>query len=172
MAADLQYGLIFVGGGNLIVAMVVGFFMVKFSKAQASIAKMQAETASTQAKTARFKLKLDLYEKRMAIYHEVAKLLRIVARTGNATNDELIEFIRGIDTAKWLFNDEIHNYFEMEIYKKVNELQAAADCAKGLSTSPELTKLVSEQRALKTHLSNQWKVIDDKLSEFLILSDS
>ena len=87
-----------------------------------SIALIVAFIAFQQWRTARNKLKLDLFDKRMAVYQSVRDTLGTVVRSGALTQDEEINYLAGIQTAKWLFRPVVVEYLEKTLWHRLVDL--------------------------------------------------
>jgi len=83
------------------------------------IAVIAAWIAFRQWQLARNKLKLDLFDRRMAVYEAVRTMLGKATRAGKLTLEEEVEFLSGVQTAKWLFGPEVQTYLEKELWNKI-----------------------------------------------------
>lgn len=83
------------------------------------IALIAAWIAFRQWQIARNKLKLDLYDKRMAVYEVVRKTLGKATSHGKLTQDDEVEYLSGIGSAKWLFGPEVSEYLKETLWHRI-----------------------------------------------------
>jgi hypothetical protein len=135
-----------------------------------AIALLTGLIAYRQWKTGQDKLKLDLFDRRFALYEKARELLARRATSGKLEGGDVVEFIRGTRSSKWLFNQQIAAYFEKEIGERGLELETLISELEGLPAGAERSKNVEKQRAIKDWFDAQFEALDDKLSKFLTLS--
>jgi hypothetical protein len=120
-----------------------------------------------QWRTAQDKLRLDLFERRLAIHGVVSKLIRTVLKDGKVDLPARSDFLIGTRPARWLFDDGMVQYFDNEIFPKVNELSALTSELEGLPVGAERSANVQKQREIKEWLLRQLRVLDGKFDRFL-----
>lgn len=71
--------------------------------------------------------------------------------------------------AKWLLDVELANYLKKDIYEKATELKMHEAEREAMPVGAELSENVQKQRKIKDFLTDQYLVLDEKLSPFLKL---
>lgn len=133
------------------------------------IAVFGALIAYRQWRTAQNKLKLDLFDRRLVIYEAARDYISSVMTSGKTTNEKEFGFLTGTRGAKWLFNDEITQYLDIELWHKICDLGCLQSELNDLPASEERTRKLHAQADLKKWLFAQIKVLDGKFSPFLTL---
>ena len=133
------------------------------------IALLTLLIAYRQWRTAQNKMKLDLFEKRLAIYNAATAFIRNVMTSGNATDEQLRNLILGTKEAKWLLSAEIAKYLDEQLYAKGSDLQCLCADLEGIPVSDERTNNVHKQSNIKAWLKSQYKILDEKFSDYLAL---
>ena len=134
-----------------------------------TLAIIAAYIGYRQWRTAQNKLKLDLFEKRMLVYQAARDMLGYVASHANSSPEEQFKYIRGIQSAKWLFGPEVFVYLN-ELWKKVNDLELHRSVVyDGLSDDPDRQKHVVLKAETLNWLVGQYEVLDKKCAKYLSL---
>lgn len=87
------------------------------------VAVLGSVIAYRQWRTAQNKLKHELFDRRFVVYSAATTLLASIMSSGRAKDDELFKFLSATRDAKWLYNSEIADYLEKELWRKATELQ-------------------------------------------------
>ena len=134
------------------------------------IACIAVYIAYQQHKTARYRLRLDLYNKRFNVFNSTKSLLGKIARNGNVTNEELLDFLRSTDEAIFLFKQDISDYLR-ELYEKGSTLQRFEKRINGSDFSKievkEKEKILDKRGEIFSWLTKQFKVCQQKFGEYL-----
>ena len=128
-----------------------------------------AMIAYRQWRIAQNKLKLDLFERRLAIYETATGYISSVMITGKTSQVKEMEFLTGIRGAKWLFNDEIVQYLNKDLWHKICDLGCVQSELEGMAVGEERTQKHHARSDLTRWLAAQHEVIDNKFSPFLSL---
>lgn len=118
-----------------------------------------------QWRTAQNRLKLDLFDRRLAIHRAARNLIAAVTSSGKLTNDELHQFLSGIEQTKWLLSDNIARYFEHELWMRAIKLQEL--CSTLDADGEDRVVNVRKQRELKEWIASQRENLDRKFEPFL-----
>ena len=149
-------------------AVWISYRQYKISKQQADISERQAQTSLNQAELAKKRLKLDLFERRMEIYRSVKETIGTVAGKGTITNDDMLVYLTGVQSAKWLFGNEVSDYLETDFWKFLVDLQLH-DSMSHSSYEKERTKAIFGKCETIQKLVGQYKVLDDLMRPYLVL---
>ncbi|MCP1573954.1 hypothetical protein J2S30_002333 [Herbaspirillum rubrisubalbicans] len=125
--------------------------------------------ATQQWRTAQSKLKFDLFEKRFSVYDAARNLIGSIMSSGKAKDEELFKFLAGTREAKWLFNAEVANYLEKQLYDPAIELQCLASELEGVPVGEARTKNVRRQADIKKTINAQFDELDRQFAPFLQL---
>lgn len=87
------------------------------------VAAIAAWIAFRQFQIARNRLKLDLFDKRMEVYEAVREALGHIARQGNLSLDQQIQYLQGTRSARWLFGPEVFQYLDETLWHKIVDLE-------------------------------------------------
>lgn len=132
------------------------------------IALIAARIAFRQSQIARNKLKLDLFDRRMAVYEAVRKALGAAARNGKLTQEEEINYLVGISTAKWLFRSEVFTYLDETLWGKIVDLGLHNSKAE-IPHGEERTEHIKAREETREWLVAQYKELDKLCAERLTL---
>jgi len=75
-----------------------------------------------------------------------------------------------IREAKWLFDSNIDDYLNKELYHNGLQLQVYEAELKGLPVGEQRTKMVQERSKLFQWFSEQYAALDNKMTAYLKLS--
>jgi len=123
--------------------------------------------AYRQWRTAQNRLKLDLFDRRFVVYETVLNLLISIMNNEQLKQGELSKFSLGTRQAKWLFNDEIADYFQNQLYAKANKFQTLYVILDSLPIGEERNENVRKQSELKKWFREQLIILDQKFAPFL-----
>ena len=134
-----------------------------------TVAVLGALIGYRQWRLAQNKLKLDLFDRRFKVYEAARDLLASIMTSGKAKDDEVFKFMVATREAKWLFDTEVANYLDKQIYHKAIDLQTLAGEGDGVGVGEIRTKNVRAQSDLKKWFKAQYDVLDQKFSRYLQL---
>lgn len=134
-----------------------------------TVAILGALIAYRQWRTAQNRLKLDLFDRRLVVYEAARDYISSVMTSGKTTNEKEFEFLAGIRGAKWLFDEDVTQYLDKELWRKICYLGCLQSELDGMPAGEERTKNIRAQADLKKWLIVQMKVLDDKFAPFLKL---
>ncbi len=134
-----------------------------------TIAILGSIIAYRQWRTAQNKLKLDLFDRRFRVYEAARDLLASIMTSGMAQDKEVFKFMSATRETKWLFDPEIAEYLDNELYSKAIDLQTLQAELEGVPVGEERSKNVKEQYEIKKWFYAQYPVLDEKFSPFLRL---
>ena len=81
----------------------------------------------------------------------------------------MLKFLANTREAKWLFNDEIAEYFDKEFWGRAVDLQTLDTELQALPVGDERANNVKKQSEIKKWFRDQYKVLDEKFTPFLKL---
>lgn len=134
------------------------------------IALLAVYIAWAQAHTARQKLKLDLYDRRLIVFETAKKfLISSMARTGSTTEIFMaqLEYQKGVAGAKWLFNEEIEDYLNQQVWEVVAALTDNGMRRAALSNEDDRQPLNVEHREIFNRANEVLKNIDGVFYKYL-----
>ena len=146
----------------------IAYRQYKISRQQADISERQAQTSLNQAAVAQKKLKLDLFERRMEIYRSVRETIGTIARKGTITNQDMLDYLTGVQSAKWLFGNDVSEYLENDFWSFLVDLQLH-DSMSHSSYEKERTDAIFGKSKTMRKLVAQYKVLDDLMRPYLAL---
>lgn len=132
------------------------------------IGLLAAWIAFRQFQTARYKLKLDLYDKRMVLYEVVRRTLGAATSRGKLSQEEEIEYLSGIQTAKWLFGPEVLTYLEETLWHKIVDFGLHNTMSSGPPSDERTHHIQTRVETLKW-LAAQFREFDELCSPYLQL---
>jgi hypothetical protein len=150
----------------LLAAGVGAYVAHKFGTIQAGIARQQAETAKAAAATAKNKLKLELFERRMEVYECAQNALRIASQTGDLANPDEMQYLAGIQGARWLFGDDVNDYLSSKLWRMLYTLHHTF-IEIGDASQHEKKELTDKHRQAMLEILNQRKEIDRVFAPYL-----
>lgn len=133
------------------------------------VAVFGAFIAYRQWRTAQNKLKLDLFDRRLVVYEAARDYISSVMTSGKTTQEKEFEFLTGTRGAKWLFDDEIVQYLDEELWHKICALGCLQSELDGMPAGEERTKKIHAQADLKKWFVSQMKILDGKFASYLTL---
>lgn len=132
------------------------------------IALVAAWIAFRQSQLARRKLKLDLFDKRMEVYEAVRTALGTAARSGKLTNEQEIEYLLGVRSAKWLFGPDVYEYLDKTLWHKIVDLGLHNSMMEGPRDN-ESTKHIHARADTIKWLVAQYQEFDKLCAKYLRL---
>lgn len=150
------------------VAALIAYRQFRIAARQIEISAKQSEISLAQAETARNKLKLDLFEKRMAVYEAARKAIGRAASQGPLSGQEEIDYLSGVNSAKWLFDQKIADYLEKDLWKKLAELQAHDSMSKSHDPDERNRHIVARSDTVQW-LADQYEALDKLCAPYLQL---
>ncbi len=126
--------------------------------------------AYRQSRIAQNKLKLDLFEKRLLIYEAARGFLGSIMTSGRVKSEEEFKYLSGTRGAVWLYDEQIVDYLDKEIWLKTSRLAALQAELEGEPVGDTRTKNVQSQSEIKTWLVEQQRVMEQKFAPYLKLS--
>jgi len=133
------------------------------------IAGIAAWIAFRQSQIARNKLKLDLFDKRMAVYGAVREALGSIARQGGLTDEQQFFYLQGTRAARWLFGPEVFVYLDEVLWHKIIDLELNNTMLKDSRDPQERTKYAQARADLFEWMTEQFKLFDVMVEEYLVL---
>lgn len=134
------------------------------------LALVGATIAYRQWRTAQNKLKLDLFDKRMHVYQAVRDVLGYIGSHGQIGNEQQVEYLSGIQTAKWLFGPEVDIYLSETLWHKVVDLELHRTMVYDAPTDlPERSEHVQLQAETLKWLIAQYSVLDKKCAKYMVI---
>ena len=135
------------------------------------LAGVGATIAYRQWRTAQNKLKLDLFDRRMAVYQSVRDALGYIAAHGRINHEEQIKYLKGIQSAQWVFGPKIQKYLHETLWHKIVDLELHNTLSAGNNRdTDERTRHIHLQAETLKWLVGQYKVLDDMCGEYMTLS--
>ena len=114
---------------------------------QAEVAIKQRDIAARQAANAAEKLRLDLFERRMEVIDATSTMMSEALSRREPSRETEMRFLRELQKAKWLFDDEFSIYLEKVIWDKVNRLRAAKALVPSRESSSFIESAMKETSA-------------------------
>jgi len=146
----------------------IAFQQLRISKQQAEISRQQADTSHKQAALAAKKLKLDMFDRRMEVYGAVKEALGAVTRSGSITNQEMIDYLTGVQSAKWLFGPEVSEYLEKDFWHSLVDLQLHNAMSQS-NNDQELVKHITAKSQTIQGIMKQYTTLDDLVRPYLAI---
>jgi hypothetical protein len=134
-----------------------------------TIACLGAWIAYRQWRTAQNKLRLDLFDRRFCVYEVTKNFLACIVKNGKTSDEETCKFLVATREARWLLNANVATYLRDELYNKVIDLQTLQSELGGSMTDEDRAENIKRQAEIKKWLISQYKVLDEKLSPFLVV---
>jgi 2-succinyl-5-enolpyruvyl-6-hydroxy-3-cyclohexene-1-carboxylate synthase len=124
-----------------------------------------------QVRINRNKLKLDRFDKRFEVHEAAMTFVAKVCTSGNASVEELNEFLAKTRGSRFLLSQEIADYLN-EIHNKAGHLQSTTSVMQSLALTEEWRKKYADKwLELTEWLQQQLTVIPDKFAPFLSVED-
>lgn len=133
------------------------------------IAILSVFIAANQWITARRKLKLDLYEKRLKVYESVRSTIGKIVTSGTTDQQTETDFLIGIAGSKWLFDESMVNYLNVDLWKEIVRLGTIRAMVDGVPQGEESSRLIKEWGESKMSFNYHLQKIDEKFYPFLNL---
>lgn len=95
------------------------------------------------------KLKLDLFDRLFSVYEAAINLISFIMTSGKAKDEEVFKFMVASREAKWLFNSQVAEYLDKELYHKAIDLQTLDSMLEGEPVGDVRTNNVRDQREIK-----------------------
>lgn len=132
------------------------------------IVYQQWKTNKANEETNAKRLKHELYDRRFAIYEAARSFLRDIVVKGSISDEMLINYWSGINSARFLLDDDLTRYLE-EIEKKAVDLQTKQIEAQGPDGLSGLSVGARERGELKKWFYKQISVLNEKFYAYLKL---
>ncbi|MCA8304173.1 hypothetical protein LGN24_22050 [Burkholderia seminalis] len=124
-----------------------------------------------QVRINRNKLKLDRFDKRFAVHEEAMTFVALVCTKGDASMEEMNNFLAKTRGTRFLLNKEIAEYLD-EIYRNAGQLHSVTMSMHGLTLSDEMREKFSDKwLELNEWFRQQLDVIPQKFTPFLSVDD-
>jgi hypothetical protein len=156
---------------TVIAATAAAGITLYFNRAQTRIAREQARIAKQQADLAEMRLKHDIFDRRFKVYEATRNFLVAIFRAGTVSNEELGEFVRGKETAVFLFDQETVDYLD-DLYKQASLLHALSSQlsdGSGLPIGTERTAIANRKSELFSWFIGQFEILVARLKPFMAL---
>lgn len=135
------------------------------------LAGVAASIAYRQWRTAQNKLKLDLFDRRMAVYQAARDALSYIATHGRIIHEEQIKYLKGIQSAQWLFGPEVQGYLNETLWHKIVDLELHNTLsARDSRNVDERAKHIHLHAETLKWLVGQYKVLDDMCAKYMTLN--
>lgn len=119
-----------------------------------------------QWRTAHSKIILDLFEKRLAVYHRVRKAVAVVNTTGKTSRDAEMDLLEAIESAEFLFGDDVRKYLG-EMWNRFIKLGAAIAMLQN-GPSPEIRRTnVEAQSRLFSEITLFFYEVSDVFAPYM-----
>ena len=123
-----------------------------------------------QWKTARNKLKFELFQKRMDVYQSTRRVLDAFLASYRITPEDLSEYQKGIQMAKWVFNPELAQFLQETLWERLTGLNLNQTMTKDEDRNhPEYRTHQIQELESKRWLLEQGKILDDKFEKYMCL---
>jgi hypothetical protein len=132
------------------------------------VAIFGAYIAYRQFKTAQNRLKYDLFDKRMAVYDAACKAIGIAATKGNLTGQDQIDFLVGVNSAKWLFDSKISVYLDKDLWNQIIKLEYHEKMSASLIDTQRVHHIEEKSKTLE-RLRAQYDTLDKLCAPYLKL---
>ncbi|SBV35265.1 hypothetical protein STPYR_10195 [uncultured Stenotrophomonas sp.] len=134
------------------------------------LAAVGAVIAYRQWRTAQNKLKLDLFDKRMLVYQAARDALGYIGSHGKTSHEQQIEYLTGIQTAKWLFGPEVHSYLSETLWHKIVDLELHQSMVYDAPNDhPDRSKHIKLKAETLKWLIAQYSVLDKMCAKYMVL---
>lgn len=135
------------------------------------IAYRQHKTNQQQADTARQKLRLDLFDRRLVVYEATMKFFASVFTSGYVNGSPLTEYMTAVRGAKWILDDEIHDYLNKTVYHQALAMQVNNEELKAVPVGPDRSAMAHRNSELMTWFTSQPEALVSMFNKYLRLSD-
>jgi hypothetical protein len=153
----------------LLAAGVGAWVAHKFGRIQEGIARQQAATAAAAAQTAKNKLKLELFDRRIAVYDAARKAIDSTGLMNYQREEVQDAYKEGIDPAVWLFENDVLEYLNDELWPLLFKFGLASRDADTLTVHDERASAIREERDLRMELAAQSHRINEVFARYLRL---
>lgn len=123
--------------------------------------------AANQWRTARNKLKLDLFEKRIVVYDAAREAINQLMNGAEPTLELQFKYLDGIAGARWLFDEDMGKYLNVEILGMVNRMREAFAKQDTPFDLDESRAGLQDRMALMEEFRSHWDKIDSRFASFL-----
>jgi hypothetical protein len=134
-----------------------------------TVAVLGSLIAYRQWRLAQNKLKLDLFDRRFSVYEATRNLISSIMTSGKAKDEEVFKFMVATREAKWLFNSQVAEYLNKDLYHKAINLQTLDSMLEGEPVGDVRTKNIRDQSEIKKWFVAQYEVLDEYFAPFLKL---
>ena len=131
-----------------------------------AIAMFVAWIAFQQYQVAKRKLRHELFDRRYEVYESVRKFLSSVATHARVDGDEMVKFLEGTATAKFLFDSEVSEYIE-EIYRNSLKHSMYDKLLKNEFERDKRLSLIEKESEKLEWLTTQFTVMNEVFGEYL-----
>ena len=153
--------------GTPFAACVGAFVAHRFGTIQADIARQQAQTASGVALTSRNKLRMDMYAERLAIYKAVRSVFGELGVMGRLTPEDERNYLVGIESSRWVFGKEMHEFLEVKVWRAIIDYVAAQNEYNYNSNTDLRAQLATAKAERRKELLTLRDEVDHRFAEFM-----
>lgn len=157
-----------------IIAVYIAYQQYQSNKKQGEL-KLKLDSDSSELERKRlnleeYKLKLDLYNKRFRIFEETKKVLYKIVQEAHIDLAELNDFRFSTDESKFLFDDEISQFF-VELKTNAIKLNHAEENLKDRNQYPvgteKLEEKISQAKELSSWFNAEYNNLETKFDRYL-----
>ena len=105
---------------------------------------------------------------RMSVYDAAKKAIAAAATRGKIDNQEQMDYLVGVNSAKWLFDDALKKYLEEELWHKIIAFQLH-DTMSESRDPDERVKHIYAKSETQQWLVAQYEVLDRLCAPYLRL---
>lgn len=137
------------------------------------VAIIAAYIAFQNMNTAKQKIKIDLFERRLNIYTRLSKVIENTMWNTDFADedmpDEEIEYIGIKEEAKWLFDEKMLNWIDVNVGERMREYAFAQHVHINASTAAEATKNQEVANGCRETLGHTLRRMPEQFSPYLRL---
>jgi hypothetical protein len=135
------------------------------------IACIAVYIAWQQWQTNHHRLKYDLFDKRYSVYKAACEFLSSIQREGKSSQEAQDAFLSGTRCSKFLFGEEVAEYFDNILYSDAIDLETNQDILSDLEEGEKRTKCAKEIGEIKKRILAHGKKLEELCSPYLIMRD-
>jgi hypothetical protein len=133
------------------------------------IAILGATIAFQQWQTNAKRLRHELFDRRYEQFLVVRDFLGSIMASGKSTPEEQLKYLSGTRGIRFVFDKEIAEFVNEEIWLLANELQCLASMIEGEPVGEKRTNNINRQSEIKIELHEMLKSLEEKFAKYLQL---
>jgi len=134
-----------------------------------TIAVIGAFIGWQQWRTNQARLKNELFDRRYQHFCVVRDFIGSIIASGRSEPHEQQKYLVGTRGMRFLFDQEIAEHMEENIWRPAVNLECLESELKGLPVGPERTENVHKQKEIKMALHEELKSLEDRFADYLQL---